>query len=76
MALALSSRILNIEASISHLFLEADRFSLFASFQRPLKGSPLVELSKHERGTGRRIVLGPLLIDAALAATPEIRASR
>jgi hypothetical protein len=66
MALALSPfNAVTLEAGIAHLFIESGPFSFFASLQPP-KGSPLLELSKHERGTGRRLILGPLMIDASL----------
>lgn len=67
MALTLSLPHTTIEAGAAHLFIESGRFALFACLQRPIKGFPLVELSKHERGTGRRLVVGPLLIDAGFA---------
>ena len=67
MTLSLSlPRALSLQASPSHLFIEAGRLSFFATLQRHPEGSPLAELSKHARGTGCRLILGPLLIEASM----------
>ena len=59
-------RAFNLQAGLFHVFIEAGRLSFFATLQRQPKGSPLAELSTHERGTGWRLILGPLLIEASL----------
>ena len=59
-------RTFSIEAGMSHVLVEAGRLSFFACLQRPLNDSPLVQLSRHERGTGRRLIVGPLMVEVAL----------
>lgn len=64
MALSLSlSRPIELQASLSSLFIEAGSFSLFARFERPQAGH-WWEVSRWERGTGLKIIAGPLVIEA------------
>lgn len=54
-----------VAVSRSYFFIQAGRFCLFVGFDVP-EGSPRWEVSRHERGHGVRVIVGPLLVDASV----------
>lgn len=54
-----------VAVSRSYFFTQYRRFSFFAGFAVPA-GSPRFEVSRHERGHGVRLIVGPLLVDAGV----------